>query len=48
MIKQNVKSGRIAFYDPLTIRVATFWYPIPERADLDRFAKGLRKAGVPE
>jgi len=48
MIKQNVKSGRIAFYDPLTIRGATFWYPFAERADLDRFAKGLRKAGVPE
>jgi adenylate cyclase len=48
MIKGNVKSGRFAFYDPLTIRAATYWYPFAERADVERFAEGLRKAGLPE
>ena len=47
-IKGNEKSGRLAVYDPLTIRASTYWYHFAERADGDRFAEGLRKAGVPE
>ena len=47
-IKVNQKSGSLASIDPLTIRAATFWYPFAERADVDRFAEGLRKAGLPE
>ena len=47
-IKGNEKRGSIAFFDPLTIRAATYWYPFVERADVERFAEGLRKAGVPE
>jgi hypothetical protein len=34
--------------DPLTIRAVTYWYSFSERADVERFAEGLRKAGVPE
>jgi TolB-like protein/class 3 adenylate cyclase/Flp pilus assembly protein TadD len=48
MIKGNVKSGRLAVYDPLTISAAIYWYPFAERADVDRFAEGFRKAGLPE
>jgi adenylate cyclase len=47
-IKGNEKRGRIAFFDPLTIRAATYWYPFASTADAARFAEGLRKAGVPE
>jgi len=47
-IKGNEKRGRIALFDPLTIRAATYWYPFAERADIERFAEGLRKVGVPE
>jgi len=47
-IKSNEKRGWIAFFDPLTIRACTYWYPFAGRADVERFAEGLRKAGVPE
>jgi TolB-like protein/class 3 adenylate cyclase len=47
-IKGNEKRGWVALFDPLTIRAATYWYPFAERADVERFAEGLRKAGVPE
>jgi tetratricopeptide (TPR) repeat protein len=47
-IKGNEKSGWLAVYDPLTIRASTYWYPFAERADIERFTEGLRKAGVPE
>ena len=47
-IKGNEKRGWIALFDPLTIRAAAYWYPFAERADVERFAEGLRKAGVPE
>ncbi|HMJ49774.1 MAG TPA: adenylate/guanylate cyclase domain-containing protein [Burkholderiales bacterium] len=47
-IKRNEKRGQIASMDPLTIRAVTYWYPFSERADVERFAEGLRKAGVPE
>ena len=47
-IKGNEKSGWLAVLDPFTIRASTYWYPFAERADIERFAEGLRKAGVPE
>jgi adenylate cyclase len=47
-IKGNEKSGWLAVLDPLTIRASTYWYPFAERADVERFAEGLRKVGVPE
>ena len=47
-IKGNEKRGYIAVFDPLTIRAAAYWYPFAERTDAERFAEGLRKAGVPE
>ncbi len=47
-IKGNEKSEWLAVLDPLTIRASTYWYPFAERADVERFAEGLRKAGVPE
>ncbi len=47
-IKRNEKRGWIASMDPLTIRASTYWYPFAERTDVDRFAEGLRKAGVAE
>jgi len=47
-IKRNEKRGGIASMDPLTIRASTYWYPFAERADAERLAEGLRKAGLPE
>ena len=47
-IKAGTKQGSLAYYDPLTIRATTYWYPFADSADAERFAEGLRKAGVPE
>jgi Tfp pilus assembly protein PilF len=47
-IMKNEKRGWIASFDPLTVRAVTYWFPFAERADVERFAEGLRKAGVPE
>ena len=47
-IKGSEQRGRLAQFDPLTIRAASYWYPFANRADAERFAEGLRKAGVPE
>jgi TolB-like protein/class 3 adenylate cyclase/Flp pilus assembly protein TadD len=47
-IKGSEKRGWVASFDPLTIRAATYWYPFAKSADVERFAEGLRKAGVPE
>jgi TolB-like protein/class 3 adenylate cyclase len=47
-IKAGTKQGRLAYYDPLTLRATTYWYPFAENSDAERFAEGLRKAGVPE
>jgi len=47
-IKGNEKRGRLAAYDPLTIRAISFWHPFANQADAERFAEGLRKSGVPE
>jgi tetratricopeptide (TPR) repeat protein len=34
--------------DPITVRALAFWYPFANQADLERFASGLHKAGVPD
>ncbi len=47
-IKGSGAAGRLAQYDPLTIRASTYWYPFAKSADAERFAEGLRRAGVPE
>ena len=47
-ITSNEKRGYIASFDPLTIRAAMYWYPFAKSVDVERFAEGLRKAGVPE
>jgi tetratricopeptide (TPR) repeat protein len=47
-IKRNEVAGGLAHYDPLTITASTYWYPFANRPDAERFAEGLRKAGVPE
>jgi TolB-like protein/class 3 adenylate cyclase len=47
-INAGTKQGSLASYDPLTMRATTYWYPFAENSDAERFAEGLRKAGVPE
>jgi TolB-like protein/class 3 adenylate cyclase len=47
-IKSNEKRGYLASFDPLTIRAVMYWYPFAKSVDVERFAEGLRKAGVPE
>ncbi len=47
-IKGREQRGWLASRDPLTVTASTYSYPFANRADLERFAEGLRKAGVPE
>ena len=47
-IKGKEQRGLLASRDPLTVTAITFWHPFANRADAERFADGLRKAGVPE
>jgi tetratricopeptide (TPR) repeat protein len=47
-MKENEKSGRLAHLDPMSIKAIAYWYPFANPADAERFADGLRKAGVPE
>jgi hypothetical protein len=47
-IKDKERRGRAASYDPLTIKAIAYWYPFANRVDADRFADGLRQAGVPD
>jgi tetratricopeptide (TPR) repeat protein len=47
-IKGREKRGLLASRDPLTVTASTYSYPFANRADLERFAEGLHKAGVPE
>jgi TolB-like protein/class 3 adenylate cyclase/Flp pilus assembly protein TadD len=46
--KANEQKGRASSMDPMTIRASTYWYPFANPADAERFAEGLRKAGVPD
>ena len=47
-IKGREQRGLLASRDPLTITASTYSYSFANRSDLERFAEGLRKAGVPE
>ncbi|HVO95292.1 MAG TPA: adenylate/guanylate cyclase domain-containing protein [Terriglobales bacterium] len=47
-LKGKDQRGLIANQDPLTIKALAFWYPFAKPADAERFAEGLRKAGMPE
>ncbi len=47
-IREQDKRGRISFLDPLTVRAIMYWYPFANQQDAERFAEGLRNAGVPE
>ncbi len=47
-IKGREQRGLLASRDPLTIRAISYWHPFANQADAERFAEGLRKAGVPE
>ena len=47
----ELRDGAIASFlgmDPLTVRGTAYWYPFADREHADRFAEGLRRAGVPE
>jgi adenylate cyclase len=47
-IREQDKRGGISSYDPLTVRAITYWYPFSNKQDVERFAEGLRNAGVAE
>ena len=47
-IKEKDHRGRVAFMDPMTIKALAYWHPFANPADAERFADGLRTAGVPE
>jgi adenylate cyclase len=47
-IKGREQRGLLASRDPLTVTASAFSCPFANRADAERFADGLRKAGVPE
>ena len=47
-IKGREQRGLLASRDPLTVTASAYSYPFANRADIERFADGLRKAGVPE
>ena len=47
-IKGKDQRGSAASFDPLTIKAVAYWHPFANPADVERFADGLRKAGLPE
>ncbi len=47
-IKGKDQRGRAASFDPLTIKAVAYWHPYANPDDAERFAGGLRKAGVPD
>jgi tetratricopeptide (TPR) repeat protein len=47
-LKGKEQRGLLANQDPLTIKALEFWYPFANPPDAQRFAEGLRRAGVPE
>jgi TolB-like protein/Flp pilus assembly protein TadD len=36
------------FFESLSVKTASFWHPFQQPGDAERFAEGLRKAGVPD
>jgi TolB-like protein len=46
MNRAGERRGRSAYLDPITIKAVSYWYPFAIQADAERFAEGLRKAGV--
>jgi TolB-like protein/class 3 adenylate cyclase len=47
-MKAREARGRAAAWDPITVKAIAYWYPYTSRDDAERFAEGLRRAGVPE
>ncbi len=47
-IKGREQRGLLATRDPLTVTASAYSYPFANRADSERLAEGLRKAGVPD
>jgi TolB-like protein/Flp pilus assembly protein TadD len=47
-LRERESRGAAASFDPLTIKAVSYWYPFASPADAQRFADGLRKAGVPD
>jgi adenylate cyclase len=48
MRKAGERRGGAAYLDPIAIRAVSYWYPFADRVEAERFAEGLRKAGVPD
>lgn len=46
--KHGSKNEYLSYLDPLTIRASIFWHPFRDQTDKERFAQGLRLAGVPD
>jgi adenylate cyclase len=42
------RRGWTVYLDPLTVKAITYWHPFASQADAERFAEGLRQAGVPD
>lgn len=40
--------GWTIYLDPPTIKAIAYWYPFAREADAEKFAEGLRRAGVPD
>jgi TolB-like protein/class 3 adenylate cyclase len=40
--------SRMNNYEALSVKTASFWHPFKESTDSERFADGLRRAGVPD
>jgi tetratricopeptide (TPR) repeat protein len=38
----------LSYLDPLTVKASAFWHPFKKPEAAERFAEGLRKAGVPD
>jgi TolB-like protein/Flp pilus assembly protein TadD len=46
MKKARERGGRLASLDPLTVKAIAYWHPFSNPTDAERFADGLRKAGI--
>ena len=47
-MRSKDRRGRLASYDPLTLRAVAYWFPFARPEDAKRLAAGLAKAGVPD